>query len=306
MPRTLVAAALQTHHDWDETETVGRVIAMAESAAKDGARLILPSELFAAPYFCKAANDRYRALARPADGHPLIAAFAKLARAHQAVVPCSFYEKGEDGLYNSVAVIDADGEVLGIYRKTHIPDFPGYVETHYFKGSREGAKVWATRYCRLGVGICWDQWFPELARMMVLAGAEVLAYPTAIGSEPEYPDWDTAEQWQSAMRGHAAANLVPVVAANRTGIESDDGVRLSFYGSSFVCDHRAHMLKVGPRNEDAIVMGELDLDRARRDRTVWGVFQTRRPDVYGALATTPAARPPDAASGVGPGREGET
>lgn len=301
MPRTLVAAALQTHHSWDEAETVGRVLAMAEEAAKAGARLILPSELFAAPYFCKQRNDRYFALAKPAEGHPLIAQVQKLAKAHAVVIPCSFYEKGEDGLYNSVAVIDADGEVLGIYRKTHIPDFPGYIETHYFRGSGEGAKVWTTRYCRLGVGICWDQWFPELARIMVLAGAELLCYPTAIGSEPEHPDWDTAEQWQCAMRGHAASNIVPVVAANRTGRETDDGLAIDFYGSSFICDHRAHMLNVGPRDRDAIVMAELDLDQARHDRTIWGTFQTRRPDVYAPLVTTPAGRPPDALPGVGPG-----
>jgi len=301
MPRTLVAAALQTHHSWDEAETVGRVLAMAEEAAKAGARLILPSELFAAPYFCKARNDRYFALARTAESHPLIGQFQKLAKAYEAVIPCSFYEKGEDGLYNSVAVIDADGEVLGIYRKTHIPDFPGYIETHYFKRGGQGAKVWATRHCRLGVGICWDQWFPELARMMVLAGAEVLCYPTAIGSEPEHPEWDTVEQWQCAMRGHAASNQVPVVAANRTGLETDDGLSIDFYGSSFICDQRAHMLKVGPRSEDAIVMAELDLDQARHDRTIWGTFQTRRPDVYAPLANTPAGRPPDALPGVGPG-----
>ncbi len=301
MPRTLVAAALQTHHGWDEADTVGRVVAMAEEAARGGAQLILPSELFAAPYFCKARNDRYFKLARPADGHPLIARFQKLAKAHQVVIPCSFYERGEDGLYNSVAVIDADGEVLGIYRKTHIPDFPGYIETHYFKGGGQGAKVWNTRYCKLGVGICWDQWFPELARMMVLAGAEVLCYPTAIGSEPEHPEWDTAEQWQCAMRGHSASNIVPVVAANRTGLETDDGLTIDFYGSSFICDQRAHMLKVAPRSEDAIVMAELDLDQARHDRTIWGTFQTRRPDVYAPLVETPTGRPPDAVPGVGPG-----
>ncbi len=301
MPRTLVAAALQTHHGWDEADTVGRVLAMAEEAARDGAQLILPSELFAAPYFCKARNDAYFALAKPAAGHPLIAQFQKLAKAHAVVIPCSFYEKAEDGLYNSVAVIDADGEVLGIYRKTHIPDFPGYIETHYFKGGTQGAKVWATRYCKLGVGICWDQWFPEMARLMVLAGAEVLCYPTAIGSEPEHPDWDTVEQWQCAMRGHAASNQVPVVAANRTGVETDDGLTLDFYGSSFICDQRAHMLKVAPRHADAIVMAELDLDQARHDRTIWGTFWTRRPDVYAPLVETPAGRPPDAVPGVGPG-----
>ncbi|MEL6575997.1 MAG: nitrilase-related carbon-nitrogen hydrolase [Pseudomonadota bacterium] len=292
MARTLKVAAVQTWHDWDEAATVDRVFTLAAEAARAGAQLVLPSELFATPYFCKARNPRYRDLAQPAEGHPLIARFQQLARETDTVIPLSFYERAGEHLYNSVAVIDADGAVLGIYRKCHIPDFDGYIETAYFEPSPDGPQVWETRHLRLGVGICWDQWFPELARAMALAGAELLVYPTAIGSEPLHPDWDTLEQWQTVMRGHAAANLLPVLAANRVGREEDDGYTLDFYGGSFVCNHRAAMLGALGRAESGVFAATLDLDLAAAERRFWGVFQTRQPANYQALAEMPAGPPP--------------
>lgn len=292
MPRQLTVAALQTHHDWNESETVGRVLSLAHQAADRGAQLILPSELFEAPYFCKTDNPRYRALARPAAGHPTIALFQDFARTRQVVVPVSFYERADDALYNSVAVIDADGSVLGIYRKSHIPQFPGYRENAFFAASPEGPKVWKTRYLTLGVGICWDQWFPEQARMMALMGAEMLVYPTAIGSEVAADIWDSRDHWQIVMRGHAGANLVPVLAANRTGSELDDGITLDFYGSSFLCDHLGALLASAARDREEVVLGTVDLDRAFTARDYWGVYQTRRPDIYQPLARIPAGPPP--------------
>lgn len=292
MSRILTVAALQTRMGWDQEANVARMLELATQAAEAGARLILPSELFETPYFCKVADPRYCDLARPVQGHPTIEAFRRFARAHQAVVPVSFYERAEDGLYNSAAIIDADGEVLGIYRKSHIPQFDGYRENAYFRPSAEGAKVWKTRWLTLGVGICWDQWFPELARAMALMGAELLVYPTAIGSETIRTDWDSAEQWRAAMRGHAASNLVPVLAANRIGRETDDGVTLDFYGTSFCTDQRARIVAEAGRDEETVVLATLDLDQAAADRDFWGVYQTRRPTLYGALSQVPAGPPP--------------
>ena len=292
MSRQLDVAAIQTWHDWDTAATVNRVFDMTAEAARDGAQLVLPSELFAAPYFCKAKNPDYRALAQPAKGNPLIERFQTLARETQTVIPVSFYEDAGDALYNSVAVIDADGENLGTYRKCHIPDFDGYIETAYFEPSPDGPQVWSTKYLKLGVGICWDQWFPELARAMVLKGAELLIYPTAIGSEPKHPDWDTSEQWQAAMLGHAASNVVPVMAANRVGTETDDGYTMNFYGSSFCSNHRAHKVAELDRSSSGILRARLDLDRAAQDRQLWGTFQTRQPQNYATLVDTPAGPPP--------------
>ena len=292
MPGQLTVAALQTTHDWDAEATVARVLGLAEKAADAGAQLILPSELFETPYFCKTPTDRYRALARPLEGHPTIARFAAFAKARAVVIPVSFYERADDGLYNSVAVIDADGSVLGVYRKCHIPQFEAYHEDVFFRPSPDGPQVWRTRYLTLGVGICWDQWFPELARAMALMGAELLAYPTAIGGETFDPDWDSAEQWRAAMRGHAAANVIPVLAANRIGRETDDGVTLDFYGTSFCVDQRAAVVADAGRDQEAVMLATLDLDRAAAERDQWGTFQTRQPRHYGLVATTPAAPPP--------------
>jgi N-carbamoylputrescine amidase len=292
MSRNLTVAALQTSMSWDKAANVEKMLGLAHQAADQGARLVLPSELFETPYFCKVADDRYKALARPAADHPTIEAFRRFARDRQVVVPVSFYERAEDGLFNSAAVIDANGEVLGIYRKCHIPQFDGYRESDYFLPSDQGPKVWKTRYLMLGVGICWDQWFPELARSMALMGAELLVYPTAIGSETKHPEWDSAAQWRAAMCGHAASNLVPVLASNRIGVEVDDGVEMKFYGTSFCTDQRAQVIAEAGRDEEAIVLATLNLEQAARDRDFWGVYQTRRPQAYGALAQTPAGPPP--------------
>ncbi|MCB1390201.1 MAG: N-carbamoylputrescine amidase [Rhodobacteraceae bacterium] len=292
MTRPVTLAALQTRMDWDSRATLERTLDLAHRAAEQGAQVILPSELFETPYFCKVANPRYRDLARPAHDHPTIDTFRRFARAARVVVPVSFYEKAGEGLYNSLAVIDADGEVLGVYRKCHIPQFDGYRESDYFLPSPDGPKVWTTRYLRLGTGICWDQWFPELARSMALMGAEVLVYPTAIGSEPVLTDWDSAAQWRAAMLGHAATNLVPVMAANRIGAETDDGVTLTFYGTSFICDQRARVVAEAGREDEAIVIATLDLDQAAQDRAAWGTFQTRRPRHYARVVETPAGPPP--------------
>jgi len=285
---------LQTTHDWNQSETVGRVLDLAHRAADQGARLVLPSELFEAPYFCKTDNPTYRDLARPIAGHPTIALFQKFARERQVVVPVSIYERAEEGLFNSVAVVDADGALLGIYRKSHIPQFPGYRENAFFAPSQEGPKVWATRHLKLGVGICWDQWFPEQARMMALMGAELLVYPTAIGREPSDSLRDSRDQWQTVMRGHAASNLVPVLACNRTGRETDYGVMIDFYGSSFLTDPMGAMIASASRDREEIVMGTVDLDKAYEAREYWGVFQTRRPEMYRTIVETPAGPPPRA------------
>lgn len=292
MARDIIVAAVQTFHDWNEEATIGRVFDLCAQAARDGAHLVLPSELFATPYFCKARNPVYRDLARPADDHPVVSRFQQLARDTDTVIPVSFYERKGEALYNSVAVVDADGSVLGIYRKCHIPDFDGYIETAYFDPSPDGPQVWQTRHLRLGVGICWDQWFPEMARAMALMGAELLVYPTAIGSEPLFPDWDSAEQWRAAMRGHAASNLVPVLAANRVGLEIDDGYELDFYGTSFCTDHRAAIVAELGREERGILRATLDLEKAAKDRDFWGVFQTRQPANYRIVCETPPGPPP--------------
>lgn len=292
MSRTLTIAALQTHHDWDEAATVARVLDLGHQAADLGAKIVLPSELFEAPYFCKTRNPRYRDLARPAANHPTIALFQKFARERQVVVPVSIYERDGETLYNSVAVVDADGTVLGIYRKSHIPQFPGYQEDAFFAASMEGPKVWETRYLKLGVGICWDQWFPEQARMMALLGAELLVYPTAIGSEISPAISDSRDHWQIVMRGHAGANLIPVMAANRVGPETDDGVTLDFYGSSFIADHLGALQASATRDKAEIVIGTVDLDAAAKARDYWGVYHTRRPEMYRPLTNTPAGPPP--------------
>jgi N-carbamoylputrescine amidase len=295
MPRRLTVAALQTRIGPDPEANVARMLALADEAADRGARLIVPPELFETPYFPKVVDPRWRDLARPAKDHPVIARFQELARRRDVVIPVSFYEDAGNRLYNAVAVIDSDGAMLGVYRKCHIPDFEGYREAAYFDPSPDGPQVWRTRRFILGVGICWDQWFPELARAMALKGAEVIVYPTAIGSEPRYPDWDTQDQWRRAMLGHAATNLVPVVAANRIGRECDGEAALEFYGGSFCADHLAAVVAKAPRDQEAVLTAQLDLAAAEEARRIWGVFQTRRPELYATLVDTPPGPPPAAA-----------
>jgi N-carbamoylputrescine amidase len=241
--------------------------------------VILPPELFQGHYFCSTEDEAFFTRAFPVSQHPAVQAMQEVAERLGCVVPASFFERDGQHFYNSVALVDADGSVAGTYRKSHIPDGPGYEEKFYFRPGNTGFRVWPTRFGRLGVGICWDQWFPEAARAMVLMGAELLLYPTAIGSEPEDPGLDTRRLWQRAMLGHAVSNLVPVVAANRTGTENGQ----TFYGLSFVSDHFGDIRAELPAGEEGVIVHELDLAEAARRRAAFGFFRDRRPDLYGRL-----------------------
>lgn len=275
----VTVAALQTSFTDSLDADVGRVVSLVEQAAGRGAQVVLPPELFQGHYFCRTEDEEFFSRAFPVRDHPAVRAMQEVAGRLGVVVPASFFERDGPHYYNSVAVVDADGSVLGVYRKSHIPDGPGYEEKFYFRPGNTGFRVWETRYGRLGVGICWDQWFPEAARAMVLEGAEVLFYPTAIGSEPDDPDLDTRRLWQRAMLGHAVSNLVPVVAANRVGTEEGQ----TFYGHSFVCDHFGDVRAEMKAGEEGVIVHELDLDEAVKRRAAFGFFRDRRPDLYGRL-----------------------
>jgi N-carbamoylputrescine amidase len=275
----VTVAALQTALTDDVGTNVKRVTELVREAHGKGARIILPSELFEGHYFCQTQKEDDFARAQPADGHPTIRHFQELAKQLGIVIPVSFFEAAGPEHYNSIAVIDADGTNLGVYRKSHIPDGPGYQEKFFFKPGNTGFRAFATKHGTIGVAICWDQWFPEAARAMTLAGADILFYPTAIGSEPEEPDFDSAQSWQRVMIGHAVANSVGVVAANRVGSEGG----MTFYGSSFVCDARGDKLAELGRSEPGIALANLDIAQIRRIRASMGFFRDRRPDLYGNL-----------------------
>jgi N-carbamoylputrescine amidase len=284
--RPLVLAATQFACSWDLPANADRAEALVRRAAGQGARLILIPELFAAPYFCITERPEYLDLALPLEGHPLVARFSALARELGVVLPLSFFERAGAAFFNSLAMIDADGAVLGLYRKTHIPQNPGYEEKYYFSPGDTGFRVWSTAVGQVGVGICWDQWFPEAARAMALAGAEVILYPTAIGSEPADPGYDSQPHWETVMRGHAAANILPVMAANRIGTETaPEGRAVTFYGSSFITDATGQLLARAGRDEETVILATIDLDAAATLRRGWGLFRDRRPEMYGALAT---------------------
>jgi len=253
-------------------------------AAGQGANIVLIQELFETPYFCQDQLADYFKLAAPLEGNPLIAEMSALAKELGVVLPVSFFEKAGHAHFNSLAMLDADGHVLGVYRKSHIPDGPGYQEKYYFTPGDTGFKVWKTRFGSLGVGICWDQWFPEAARAMALMGAEILFYPTAIGSEPPpAPPIDSRDHWRRVMQGHAGANLVPLVASNRIGIEKGQVGEMTFYGSSFIADPMGEIVSELGRSEEGITTATFDLDEIARMRASWGIFRDRRPDLYGAL-----------------------
>lgn len=279
--RMVTVAALQCPLADSADENLQRVVTLIHQAADAGANIVLPSELFEGPYFPQEQKEEFFDWAHPVEGNATIAALSKIAAERQLVIPYSFYEKAGQAFYNSIVVIDADGRVLGTYRKSHIPDGPGYQEKFYFRPGDTGFKVWATRYGRIGVGICWDQWYPEAARAMTLMGAELLFYPTAIGSEPEEPENDTQAPWQRAMIGHAVSNAIPVIAANRVGREGE----CDFYGSSFIADHRGDKVSELDRTSTGIAHATIDLDACNRYRANWGFFRDRRPDLYGALLT---------------------
>jgi N-carbamoylputrescine amidase len=278
-PTAITVAAIQCPLGGSRTENVERVIHWIREAARCGANVVLPSELFELPYFCCEEKERWFEEARPFEGNETIARMSALARELCVVIPVSFFERAGAVYYNSVAVIDADGRVLGLYRKSHIPDGPGYEEKFYFRPGDTGFRAWTTRAGTIGVGICWDQWFPEAARAMVLLGAEVLLYPTAIGSEPHDPSLDTKDPWQRAMIGHAVSNATPVVAANRIGGE----ITQTFYGSSFCADMRGDKVAELGRNEEGIAVATFDRAQIAAYRTSWGFFRDRRPDLYHVL-----------------------
>jgi N-carbamoylputrescine amidase len=290
MPRTLTAAALQTSYGADMAANIEKTIALVRAAAARGAQVVLPSELFQGPYFCVRQDERWFDGAHPWRTHPCVAALAPVAKELGVVIPISIFEREGPHYFNSLVVADADGALLGVYRKSHIPDGPGYQEKYYFRPGDTGFRVWNTRFGRIGVGICWDQWYPECARAMTLMGAEVLFYPTAIGSEPHDATLDTAAPWQRAMQGHAVSNVIPVVAANRVGLEpwpDYPGGGQRFYGSSFVADHRGDLVAALDKSEEGMAIGTFDLDFLDRHRAAWGFFRDRRTDLYTRL-TGPA------------------
>ncbi|WOI54423.1 N-carbamoylputrescine amidase [Parvularcula sp. LCG005] len=279
MTRTLNVAAIQYAPGIDGADPIGDAITHVREAAAKGAEIILLPELFQGPYFCKSQEEPYFALAAPWAEHPAVTALAPVAKELGVVLPLSIYEKDGPHYYNTMVMVDADGEPLGIYRKSHIPDGPGYQEKYYFRPGNTGFKIWSTKKGRIGVGICWDQWFPETARAMALMGADALFYPTAIGAEPQDPSLDTAARWRRAMVGHAVSNTIPVIAANRVG---DEGGQV-FYGTSFIANERGDIVNELDRTETGIIAAQFDLDDIDRERAAWGFFRDRRPELYGKL-----------------------
>lgn len=282
--RKVTVAAAQMSCSWDREETLLKAERLVEEAAAQGANIILLQELFETPYFCKTHNFDYLRLAYRMEEDPAVIHFQKKAAQLGVVIPVSFFEKAGNTTFNTVAVIDADGRILGKYRKVHIPDGLPYGEKFYFTPGDTGFKVWQTAYGTIGVGICWDQWFPEAARCMALMGAEMLLYPTAIGSEPVLKI-DSKPHWQRCMQGHAAANLMPVIAANRIGYEEDGVESIEFYGSSFIAGPTGELIAEADRTSEMVITARFDLDDLEVKRREWGVFRDRRPEMYGALMT---------------------
>ncbi|MEK3662963.1 MULTISPECIES: N-carbamoylputrescine amidase [Paenibacillus] len=278
--RNVKVAATQMSCSSNIDENISKAETLVREAAAQGAQIILLQELFETPYFCQKEKADYYAYATELEHNKAINHFTAIAKELQVVLPISFYEKKNYARYNSLAVIDADGTILGKYRKSHIPDGPGYEEKFYFNPGDTGFKVWNTRYAKIGVGICWDQWYPEAARVMSLMGAEILFYPTAIGSEPQDGSIDSKDHWQTCMLGHAAANLIPVVASNRIGEEIDEDSSINFYGSSFIAGPQGNKIVEAGRDEQAVIVSEFDLDALEVGRIEWGVFRDRRPDLY--------------------------
>ncbi len=287
MTREVTLAAAQFACGWGTEENLATAEGLVREAAGRGAHIVLLQELFETPYFCITEDTRHFALARPLEGHSTVARFRRLAAELSVVIPVSFFERAGQAFFNSIAIIDADGAVLGVYRKSHIPDSAGYEEKYYFSPGDTGFRVWTTRYARIGVGICWDQWFPESARCMALQGAEVLLYPTAIGSDPPAPDEDSRDMWQLAQRGHAIANAMPLVAANRIGLESGQGGEPSirFYGSSFIASHTGALLAEASRDREEVITATVDLAAVLYQRRDWSFFRDRRPELYRSLLT---------------------
>ena len=287
-PRPVTVAAVQMSCGWERGANIARAEQLVRQAAAQGAQIILIPELFETPYFCIEQDSRHLSLAQPLAHNAAVRHFGRIARELGVVLPISFFEQAGLAYFNSVAVIDADGQVLGVYRKAHIPNGPGYQEKTYFSPGDTGFKVWDTRHGRIGVGICWDQWFPETARVMALQGAELLLFPTAIGSEPPPAvSLNSREHWQRTQQGHAAANLMPLIAANRYGLERSlqdpQGLYIRFYGSSFIADATGAKVAEAPEEGDAVLLASFDLAQLAAQRDNWYVFRDRRPDLYGPL-----------------------
>ena len=284
--RNVKVAAVQMRMVSEPEKNIETAEKLVREAAQQGANVILIPELFERPYFCQERQYEYYAYAVEVEKDPAVIRFMQVARELHVVIPVSFYEKEGTRLFNSVAMIDADGTLMGVYRKTHIPDDHYYQEKFYFTPGNTGFKVWDTEFGRIGVGICWDQWFPEAARSMALLGAEMILYPTAIGSEPIL-ETDSMPHWRRCMQGHAGCNLVPVIAANRVGLEEVlphiRDVRRDFYGSSFITDETGAILAEANREEETVILAEIDLDRCRFNRESWGVYRDRRPECYRIL-----------------------
>lgn len=281
--RKVTVAATQMSCGWDLQENLDKAERLVREAAAKGANIILLQELFETPYFCQQQKFEYFKLASTLHDCEAVKRFQKVAKELGVVLPVSFYEKAGNTAFNSIAVVDADGEVLGKYRKTHIPDGLPYAEKFYFTPGDTGFQVWKTKFGVIGVGICWDQWFPEAARSMALLGAELLFYPTAIGNEPVLLR-DSMRHWQRAMQGHAAANIMPVIASNRIGTERDE-TEMTFYGSSFIADETGGIVAQADRESEQVLTAEFDLDEIAQMRREWGVFRDRRPETYGLLMT---------------------
>lgn len=280
--RKVSVAATQMSCSWNREETLQKADGMVREAAERGANIILLQELFETPYFCQKQSYEYMKLATTVEENPAIRHFQKVAKELSVVLPVSFFERAGNTAFNSIAIIDADGTVLGIYRKTHIPDGIPYAEKFYFTPGDTGFKVWQTQYARIGVGICWDQWFPECARSMALLGAELLLYPTAIGSEPDLK-LDSKPHWQRCMQGHSAANIMPVIASNRIGTEREENTEMTFYGSSFITDETGGIVQEADRESQTVLVQEMDLDAMEERRRQWGVYRDRRPEMYHML-----------------------
>jgi N-carbamoylputrescine amidase len=280
---TLSLAAIQMAMSENTPDNVAKAEHYVREAAAGGSRIILIPELFESEYFCKDLDAVHLKRALPLDDNPTITHFQELAKELNVVLPLSVFERAGNSLFNTVVMVDADGSRMGVYRKSHIPDGPGYTEKYFFSPGDTGFRVWNTQHGRVGVGICWDQWFPEAARAMALAGAQCIIYPTAIGSEPADPSWDSSRHWQRVMQGHAAANIIPVMAANRVGHEKGSTTEITFYGSSFIADYTGEIVAEAGRDTEEVISAEFDVAAIEALRTSWGLFRDRRPDLYGSL-----------------------
>ena len=273
-------AATQMKCTWDQSENLNKAENLIHEAAERGANIILLQELFSTPYFCPEQKDKYFALANEVSEHPYLKKFSDLAKKLKVVLPISFFERDKNSYFNSVMIIDADGTYKGIYRKSHIPQGPGYQEKFYFSPGNTGFKVWKTTYGCIGIGICWDQWFPECARSMALMGADLIFYPTAIGSEPLDPNLNSLKHWQRTMQGHAAANMTPVIASNRIGKEIADNTEMTFYGHSFISDETGEIKCECDDESEGTILHSFNIDEIRISRASWGLFRDRRPELY--------------------------